>query len=197
MFIPYLSKCDKFSLKISGEIICQSWLLLTPFFNLTIVQWWPLFVICCDRNLFMQMLGTPLFLPYIRYKTLCTKKHFACKSFEIVGHAISGLFVSQSNSESWIHCPQLAENRQILTQMLLLIRAKAASLCVLGFSHWLSLDRCVSKKFLEKVLILISRYSSVRECPNWCLAVLWYLQGTSPQFFSYAWFRHYSHVHCH
>ena len=26
-------------MKISGEITCQSWLLLTPFFNLTIVHW--------------------------------------------------------------------------------------------------------------------------------------------------------------
>ena len=38
MFIHHLSKFGKFSLKIVGEIICQSWLLLTPFFNLTIVQ---------------------------------------------------------------------------------------------------------------------------------------------------------------
>ena len=29
---------QKFAMKISGEIICQSWLLLTPFFNLTIVH---------------------------------------------------------------------------------------------------------------------------------------------------------------
>ena len=41
MFIHHFSKFDKFSLKIGGEIICQSWLLLTPFFNLTIVHWWP------------------------------------------------------------------------------------------------------------------------------------------------------------
>ena len=34
----------KFAMKISGEIICQSWLLFTPFFNFPIVQ-------CC-------MLGT-------------------------------------------------------------------------------------------------------------------------------------------
>ena len=39
MFIHHLSKFDKFSLKIGGEIIFQSWLLLTPFFSLTIVQW--------------------------------------------------------------------------------------------------------------------------------------------------------------
>ena len=38
MFIHHLSKFGKFSLKIGGEIIFQSWLLLTPFFNLTIVQ---------------------------------------------------------------------------------------------------------------------------------------------------------------
>ena len=38
-FIHHLSKFGKFLLKIGGEIICQSRLLLTPFFNLTIVQW--------------------------------------------------------------------------------------------------------------------------------------------------------------
>ena len=45
MFIHHLSKFGKFSLKIGGEIIFQSWLLLTPFFNLTIVQ-------CVTRSLF-------------------------------------------------------------------------------------------------------------------------------------------------
>ena len=39
MFLHHLSKFDKFSLKIGGEIIFPSWLLSTPFFNLTIVQW--------------------------------------------------------------------------------------------------------------------------------------------------------------
>ena len=39
MLIHHFSNFDKFSLKIGGEIIFQSWLLLTPFFNLTIVQW--------------------------------------------------------------------------------------------------------------------------------------------------------------
>ena len=39
MFIHHLSKFGKFSLKIGGEIIVQSLLLLTPFFNLTIVHW--------------------------------------------------------------------------------------------------------------------------------------------------------------
>ena len=39
MFFHHLSKFDKFSLKFGGEMIVQSWLLLTPFFSLTIVQW--------------------------------------------------------------------------------------------------------------------------------------------------------------
>ena len=38
MFIHHLSKFGKFLLKIGGEIIFQSWLLLTPFSNLTIVH---------------------------------------------------------------------------------------------------------------------------------------------------------------
>ena len=50
MFIHHLSKFDKFPLKIGGEITFQSWLLLTPFFNLTIVHWFcfsPLCVFMC------------------------------------------------------------------------------------------------------------------------------------------------------
>ena len=39
MFIYHLSKFDKFSLTIGGEIIFQSWPLLTPFVNFCIVQW--------------------------------------------------------------------------------------------------------------------------------------------------------------
>ena len=34
----------KFAMKISGEIICQSWPLFTPFFNFPIVHWWLLIV---------------------------------------------------------------------------------------------------------------------------------------------------------
>ena len=43
MFLHHPSKFGKFSLKICGEIIFQSWLLLTQFFNFCIVQcalWW-------------------------------------------------------------------------------------------------------------------------------------------------------------
>ena len=40
MFLHHPSKFGEFSLKIGGEIICQSWPLLTPFFNFRIVQWW-------------------------------------------------------------------------------------------------------------------------------------------------------------
>ena len=39
MFLHHPSKFGEFSLKIGGEIICQSWPLLTPFFNFRIVQW--------------------------------------------------------------------------------------------------------------------------------------------------------------
>ena len=39
MFLHHPSKFGEFSLKIGGEIICQSWPLLTPFFNFCIVQW--------------------------------------------------------------------------------------------------------------------------------------------------------------
>ena len=38
MFLHHPSKFGEFSLKIGGEIICQSWPLLTPFFNFRIVQ---------------------------------------------------------------------------------------------------------------------------------------------------------------
>ena len=41
MFLHHPSKFGEFSLKIGGEIICQSWPLLTPFFNFRIVQ-------CCQ-----------------------------------------------------------------------------------------------------------------------------------------------------
>ena len=50
MFIHPLSKFGKFSLKIGGEIICQSWLLLTPFFNLTIVQCNPTITKCRENK---------------------------------------------------------------------------------------------------------------------------------------------------
>ena len=46
MFIHHLSKFDKFSLKIGGEIICQTWLLFTPYFNLPIVHWLHLKGLC-------------------------------------------------------------------------------------------------------------------------------------------------------
>ena len=39
MFLHHPSKFGEFSLKIGGEIICQSWPLLTPFFNFRIVHW--------------------------------------------------------------------------------------------------------------------------------------------------------------
>ena len=39
VFLHHPSKFGEFSLKIGGEIICQSWPLLTPFFNFRIVQW--------------------------------------------------------------------------------------------------------------------------------------------------------------
>ena len=39
MFLHHPSKFGEISLKIGGEIICQSWPLLTPFFNFRIVQW--------------------------------------------------------------------------------------------------------------------------------------------------------------
>ena len=38
MFLHHPSKFGEFSLKIGGEIICQSWPLLTLFFNFRIVQ---------------------------------------------------------------------------------------------------------------------------------------------------------------
>ena len=38
MFLHHPSKFGEFSLKIGGEIICQSWPLLTPFFNFHIVH---------------------------------------------------------------------------------------------------------------------------------------------------------------
>ena len=38
MFVHHLLKFDRFSLKIGGEIIFQSWPLLTPFFNFWIVH---------------------------------------------------------------------------------------------------------------------------------------------------------------
>ena len=38
MFLHHPSKFGEFSLKIGGEIICQSWPLLTPFFNFRIVH---------------------------------------------------------------------------------------------------------------------------------------------------------------
>ena len=40
MFLHHPSKFGEFSLKIGGEIICQSWPLLTPFFNFRIVHWY-------------------------------------------------------------------------------------------------------------------------------------------------------------
>ena len=46
MFLHHPSKFGEFSLKIGGEMICQSWPLLTPFFNLRIVQWMQ-----CTENL--------------------------------------------------------------------------------------------------------------------------------------------------
>ena len=46
MFLHHPSKFGEFSLKIGGEIICQSWPLLTPFFNFRIVHWyWTVFVV--------------------------------------------------------------------------------------------------------------------------------------------------------
>ena len=39
MLIHHLLKFDKLLLKIGGEFFLQSWLLLTSFFNLTIVHW--------------------------------------------------------------------------------------------------------------------------------------------------------------
>ena len=39
VFLHHPSKFGEISLKIGGEIICQSWPLLTPFFNFRIVQW--------------------------------------------------------------------------------------------------------------------------------------------------------------
>ena len=44
MFLHHPSKFGEFSLKIGGEIICQSWALFTPFFNFPIVHWWLLIV---------------------------------------------------------------------------------------------------------------------------------------------------------
>ena len=38
VFLHHPSKFGEISLKIGGEIICQSWPLLTPFFNFRIVQ---------------------------------------------------------------------------------------------------------------------------------------------------------------
>ena len=39
MFLHQPSKFGEISLKIGGEIICQSWPLLTPVFNFRIVHW--------------------------------------------------------------------------------------------------------------------------------------------------------------
>ena len=44
MFLHHPSKFGEFSLKIGGEIICQSWPLLTPFFNFCIVDWRIVFI---------------------------------------------------------------------------------------------------------------------------------------------------------
>ena len=45
MFLHHPSKFGEFSLKIGGEMICQSWPLLTPFFNFRIVHCGLLFAI--------------------------------------------------------------------------------------------------------------------------------------------------------
>ena len=39
MFLHHPSKFGEISLKIGGEMICQSWPLLTPFFSFRIVHW--------------------------------------------------------------------------------------------------------------------------------------------------------------
>ena len=43
-FRQLCAKFHKFAMKISGEIISQSWLLFTPFFNFPIVHWWLLII---------------------------------------------------------------------------------------------------------------------------------------------------------
>ena len=52
MFLHHPSKFGEFSLKIGGEIICQSWPLLTPFFNFRIVQ--------CRRFLIVFLIKSPI-----------------------------------------------------------------------------------------------------------------------------------------
>ena len=95
MFIHHPSKFGKFLLKIGGEIICQSWPLLTPFFNFRIVHCvsgWKDFFLYCLLNSNFGLICSISILYYLRY--ICTLSLMAAHLILHTGFSINILVLS-------------------------------------------------------------------------------------------------------
>ena len=76
MFLHHPSKFSEFSLKIGGEIICESWPLLTPFFNFRIVH-------CNNKQC------TAVHIPPFHHTAVSSKNCHCCISLKAEMHCLA------------------------------------------------------------------------------------------------------------